>query len=71
MIEQFFGIFMLLIWVLILGLSIGAFVFWVMMIVDVAKHDFKKPDEKIIWILVVVLAGWIGALIYYFAGRKL
>ena len=49
---------------------IFSIVFWVLMIVDVAKRDFKKEDEKITWILVVALTGVIGALIYYFSVKR-
>ena len=39
------------------------------MIVDCAKNEKSEGNEKIVWILVIVLAGWIGALIYLFARR--
>jgi Protein of unknown function (DUF2510) len=49
------------------------FVFWIMKIIEVAgipDHQFKAAgSEKLTWILVVVLAGWIGALIWQFAKR--
>ena len=32
--------------------------------------DFKKSDEKIIWVLVIALTGTIGALVYYFVVRR-
>jgi hypothetical protein len=40
------------------------------MIVDCAKRKFKSENEKIIWIIVIALASWIGALIYYFAIKR-
>lgn len=40
------------------------------MIIDVTKRKFKKENDKILWILVVILASWIGALIYYFIIKK-
>lgn len=45
-------------------------IFWIFMIVDAAKRNFKNESEKIAWILVVVLVGWLGAVIYYFAIKK-
>ncbi len=52
-----------------IGMIIGVllFVFWIWMIVDCAKRNFKNSTEKIVWIIVVVLVGWLGALIYFFA----
>lgn len=65
----FFGIFAL-IWLLAFGIGIAGFVLWLLMIIDVAKRNFKNPDDKTTWILVVVLANWIGALVYYFVVRR-
>lgn len=43
--------------------------FWIWMLVDCAQRDFPGDNDKLIWILVIVLTGGIGALIYYFIGR--
>ena len=51
----------------IIALAVFCFVFWILMIIDCAKRNFKNDTEKIVWILVIVLAGFIGSLIYYFA----
>jgi Co/Zn/Cd efflux system component len=53
-----------------IALGVFLFIFWILMIVDCAKRDFKNENEKIVWIIVIVLAGWIGALIYYFAVKS-
>jgi hypothetical protein len=45
-------------------------VFWVIALIDVAKREFPGQNDKLMWILIVVLAGWIGALIYWFVGRQ-
>ena len=63
-----FGIFFVLLWILlgiaILGLIVFLVVFWIMMIVDAAKRKYKDDGEKVAWILVVILVGWLGAIIY-------
>ena len=46
-------------------------VLWVWMLVDAAKRNFKNKTEKIVWLLVIVLVGWIGALIYYIVIRSI
>ena len=68
-----FGIFVLLFFLIWLFAVVGGIlliVFWILMIVDVAKRDFKKENDKILWVLVVVLASWIGAIIYYFMVKR-
>jgi len=52
------------------ALAIFLFVFWILMIIDVAKRKFKHEGDKIVWIIIVVLLGWLGALIYYFAIKR-
>jgi len=63
-------IFFMFLWLTLMALSILALIFWIFMIVDAAKRDFKKENDKVLWILVVVLAGIIGAAIYYFVIKK-
>lgn len=56
------------------GIMILGFVFWIVKIVEVAgipDHQFKAAGtEKLTWILVVALAGWIGALVWQLAKRN-
>jgi len=46
------------------------FAFWIMMLVDAAKRKFSKSDDRVIWILVIALAGIVGAVIYYFFVKR-
>ncbi|MBK7874620.1 MAG: LPXTG cell wall anchor domain-containing protein [Planctomycetes bacterium] len=48
---------------------LGMLGFWIWMLVECATKEPNTGNEKIAWILVVALAGAIGALIYYFARR--
>ncbi|HLC77501.1 MAG TPA: PLDc N-terminal domain-containing protein [Candidatus Nanoarchaeia archaeon] len=43
-----------------------AFVFWLIMLIDSITRKFKDSSEKIIWVIVNVFLGLLGALIYYF-----
>jgi magnesium-transporting ATPase (P-type) len=42
------------------------FVFWIIMLVDSINRKFKGDSEKIVWVLVLVFTGVLGAFIYYF-----
>ena len=48
---------------------LGAIVFWVWMIIDCAVNEPGGSRDKIVWILVILLAHWVGALVYYFVRR--
>lgn len=65
-----FVIFFILLWVLFFAVGILALIFWIFMIVDVASRKFKQENDKIMWILIVILTGIIGAAIYYFMIKK-
>lgn len=54
----------------ITALSLSLFAFQIWMIVDCAQHEPKMHDNQtLIWILVIIFTGWIGAAIYYFVRR--
>jgi len=59
--------FIILLVALIAAVVILGTAFWIWMIIDCAKRDFKKENDKVVWILVIVLLQIIGAIIYYFA----
>jgi hypothetical protein len=68
------GVFICL-YVLAFAAGIFFFVVWVIALVDCAKREnleFPSPSEnsKVLWILIVVLAGGVGAIIYYFVVMK-
>jgi len=64
-----FGLFGI-VWILMFLLIIGLMALWVWMLVDVVRREFKDENTKLVWVLVVVLASWIGAAVYYFVGRN-
>tara|TARA_Y100000310_G_scaffold94081_1_gene91719 strand:+ start:11986 stop:12222 length:237 start_codon:yes stop_codon:yes gene_type:complete len=51
-------------------LIVSSFVFWIWMLIDCIRRDFEKDDEKIVWLLVVILVQIIGAIIYYFVIKR-
>ena len=42
---------------------------WLSAFVDILKNNFKK-NNKLIWIIVVVLIPIFGAILYFMIGRK-
>ena len=43
---------------------------WIITIVDVVRRQFYVESDRIAWILVVVLTGIIGVIIYWAFGRQ-
>jgi hypothetical protein len=52
---------------LIIGLLFG---FWIWMLVDCLKNRALRDTEKLIWVLVIVLLNWLGAVVYFFVARS-
>ena len=52
------------------ALGILIFIFWVKMLVDCLKRKFKNDNDKIVWTLVLIFTGLLGAGIYYFVIKK-
>lgn len=64
--SGFFG-FGLLIFLLIFGFGIWAMVFWILMIIHVAKHP---SEDQAMWIILMSFTGIIGSVIYYFSVKR-
>lgn len=47
-----------------------AFVFWIWMLYDAITELDLSQTENIIWVVVIVFTGWIGALVYYIINRR-
>jgi len=51
--------------------AIAFLAFWVWMIVDAAKRKFRNDLEKVIWLLVIIFASWVGAIVYFIVVRMM
>ena len=58
-----------LIIILLLGFSLGVIAFWIWMLVDCIQNEPAEDNNRMIWVIVIALAGGIGALVYFFARR--
>ena len=58
--------------VLVAILGVGGTILWIMALVDAAKvpdDTMYRTGSKVMWILLIVLLGIIGAIVYYAVGR--
>jgi len=69
MFAMLFGGFEILFLLFLIPLSLLSLAFWVWMLVDAAQNRGLDQNERIVWVIVVALLHFLGALIYFFAGR--
>ena len=50
-------------------LSVAATGFWIWMLVDCAVNEPSTGNDKLIWVLIIVLTHGLGALLYFFVRR--
>ena len=58
------GFIFLMLFIIVIGILL--FVFWIVMLIDCAKRNFKRDSDKVVWILVIIFLNLLGASIYYF-----
>ena len=71
LIALFFGAFYICFICVFYLLIFVVFILWIIMLIDVIKRDDLdfpngNKDSKVMWLLIILLTGWIGGLIYYF-----
>ena len=68
-----FGI-LLVLYVLFILFMVAFSIFFtivqIVMLIDAIKRDYKNENDKILWILVIALTGFVGAVIYYFVIKR-
>jgi len=52
-----------------IAVGIGLLIFWIWTLVDCATNEPAEGNDKLVWLLVIILLGWIGALVYLLARR--
>jgi hypothetical protein len=50
-------------------LSIAYFILWIYRLIDAIRSDFKDPNMKLIWIIVLLFAQGLGPLAYLIMGK--
>lgn len=62
--------FAILLWLFLALIGVFLFIFWILMLVNAITNSRLSGTEKIVWVLVIIFLHFLGALIYFFAGRK-
>ncbi len=53
---------------LIIALVLGAF--WLWMLIDALTNTALDSTMKLVWVLVIFFLPFVGAIVYFFVGRK-
>ncbi len=53
----------------IILVGLVATIFWIIALVDCLSRQFADSTSKLIWVVVILFAHGLGALIYWFVGR--
>jgi hypothetical protein len=62
------GLFELVLMVVVFGMGVLGTIFWIWMLVDCATRE-PSTNDKIVWVLIIALTHWVGALIYLLVRR--
>ena len=61
------GIAMIIFW-LVFGLA--TLVLWIWALVDVIRREFPNSNDKVLWIVLIIVLGILGSILYLIIGRK-
>jgi len=65
-----FFLFIIILQILMVAIGIAAMIFWILMLIDVVTREFPNPNDKLMWVLLIIFTHSIGALVYYFLVKK-
>lgn len=51
-------------------IGLGCTLIWVLAIIEIVKSEFQDKNERLIWLLLVILLPLIGTILYFAIGRK-
>ena len=63
-------LFLLLLPLTIAAIALGAFVFWVWMLIDAIRNDRISGWSRVGWAALIWFTHWVGALFYFFIARR-
>ena len=51
------------------SIVVGLMVLWIWTLIDCIKNEPTEGNERIVWVVVIAVTHWIGALIYLIVRR--
>ncbi|MCD4822338.1 MAG: PLDc N-terminal domain-containing protein [Methanococcoides sp.] len=59
-----------LLFLLFAGIAIGSTIFWIWMLIDRVMNEPSHGNDKLIWVIIIVFAQLLGALIFHIQKKK-
>ena len=50
-------------------IGLGGTILWIWMLVDCVTKEPSEGNEKVMWLLIIALTHWLGALLYLIVRR--
>jgi hypothetical protein len=63
------GLYEIIIIALVIIFGVFGTIFWIWAILDCAQHESPTDNDKIVWILIILLLNWLGAALYTIVRR--
>jgi len=51
-------------------IGIIGLILFIWALVDCIRRQFTNPNDKVLWLVLIILIGWIGPILYLIIGRK-
>lgn len=46
------------------------FICWIMALIQVIRGNFYDPNNKVVWLLILILLGPVGLILFWLIGKK-
>jgi len=43
---------------------------WLFALIDILRSEFRNPNDKLLWVVVVFFFPFLGAVLYFIIGRN-
>lgn len=55
--------------IILLLFALAYFILWVYCLIDAIRSDFKDPNMKLIWVIILLFAHGLGPIAYLILGK--
>jgi len=52
-----------------LVIAVGGLYLWIWTLIDCIKNEPSEGNDKVVWVVVIAVMNWLGALIYLIVRR--